>query len=158
MFYYIFLTHISDPSHKLLKVSDKKLCTLSYTLTNNVAAIADEVVCRWRGFKISRTIANHHNLQRATIHTIQLARVEVPYLVDSFTLSTASTCRLIHVKCAVISSKIKQQLVGKDIGAWNAKLLRNWIDERMKSAWYQVNFLIVWLQMGHEFPAKESER
>jgi hypothetical protein len=141
--------------HKLHEICDKQLGSLSNVLADDISSVADEVVGWWRTFEICGSVTNHDDFQTVDL---QLTRVEISNLSDCLALSPAATRWLIDVEATVIAVEVEQQLVGEKIGQRNVELSRNGIDQRVKAARDEINFLVLSLQVVNEFSANRGER
>lgn len=140
--------------HELLKVGNIVLRSFANTITNHIAAIANEIVS-WRcTFKVGCAVTNHHDFKLAI--GLQLTRVETSDLSDSFAFASTSTRRLVHIKSSVVPIEVKQEFVGEKIVQWYAQLLGNWIDKSVKSSRDEVDLLVVFSQTVDEISRKEK--
>lgn len=142
--------------HKLLEVCDEELRSLANAFAHDVSTVTNEVVGRWCAFQVRGSIADHHNFQ--LIVSLQLTRVEVPNLRDRLSFSTASARRLINVESSIITVEVEQQLVGEQIVQRNVQLLSDGIDQRVKAARNQINFLVLRHQMTNEISETEEKK
>lgn len=119
--------------------------TISNLVTNDIAAVADEVVCGRARLLIGGAIANHNDVGVVVERTAHHG--------NGLGFATSTRCRLIHIETGIFAIECKEDFVRVHVFERNAQLQANGLDQTVESSGDQVDLFAAVTQACDEFSA-----